>query len=111
VVAMTVKSLRGLLVGSFIALVVPISSYVLAILVENGIAPYDQTHSLLNLIGLLSWISLFLLGPIGIVIAGRSAGVRSPGAWLTLVILAVPLFAIIWFFCVASLSGALGNPF
>src|SRR5665811_2014584 len=46
VVAMTVKSWRGLVVGAFIALVVPISYWVLALLVENGIAPYDQTHAL-----------------------------------------------------------------
>jgi hypothetical protein len=111
VVTMTVKSRRGLGVGGFIALVVPISYLVLALLVEKGIAPYDQTHSLLDLIGLLGWISLFLLGPVGIVIAGRSAGVRGAGAWLGLTIVAVPVFAFVWFVCVATLSGALGNPF
>ena len=56
-------------------------------------------------------ISLFLLGPIGIVIAGWSAGVRGAPAWLALIIVAVPVFAFVWFVCVASLGGALGNPF
>src|SRR5450756_2192079 len=79
--------------------------------VENGIAPYDQTHALFGLLGLLGWISLFLLGPIGIVIAGRSAGVRGALAWLALLMWALPVFAFVWFVCVASLSGALGNPF
>jgi Transposase len=93
------------------ALVVPISYWVLALLVENGIAPYDQTHALFDLLGLLGWISLFLLGPIGIVIAGRSAGVRGALAWLALLIVAIPVLAFVWFVCVATLSGALGNPF
>jgi hypothetical protein len=109
---MTVKSKGGLAVGVFIALVVPISYWVLALLVENGIAPYDQTHALfVGPLGLIGWISLFLLGPIGIVIAGWSAGVRGAPAWLALIIVAVPVFAFVWFVCVASLGGALGNPF
>ena len=108
---MTAKSWRSVMVGASIALVVPISYWVLALLVENGIAPYDQTHALFDLIGLLGWISLFLLGPIGIVIAGRSAGVRGALAWLALLIVAIPVLAFVWFVCVATLSGALGNPF
>lgn len=108
---MRVKSRRGLVGGAFIALVVPISYWVLALLVEKGIAPYDQTYALLNPLGLLGWISLFFLGPIGIVIAGRSAGVRGAGAWLGLTIVAVPVFAFVWFLGVATLSGALGSPF
>ncbi len=107
---MTVKAWRGLVVGAFIALVVPISYWVLALLVENGIAPYDQTHSLLNLLGLIS-LSEVLLGPIGILIAGRGAGLRGAIAWLALIIVGVPVLAFIWFLCVATLSGALGNPF
>ena len=107
---MTAKSWRSVMVGASIALVVPISYWVLASLVENGIAPYDQTHSLFDLLGLLGWISLFLLGPIGIVIAGRSAGVRGALAWLALLI-AVPVLAFVWFVCVATLGGTLGNPF
>jgi hypothetical protein len=108
---MTVKSRRGLGVGMFIALVVPISYWVLALLVENGIAPYDQTHALFGLFGLLGWISLFLLGPVGMVIAGRGAGLRGAFAWLAVIIVGVPVFAFIWFVCVATLGGALGNPF
>jgi hypothetical protein len=109
---MTVKAGRGVLVGAFIALVVPISYFALALLVENGIAPYDQTHDLfLGPLSVLGWISLFLLGPIGIVIAGRSAGLRGAAAWLGLIVAAVPAVAFVWFVCVATLGGALGNPF
>src|SRR5450759_1082011 len=111
VVAMTVKSWRSVMVGASIALVVPISYWVLASLVENGIAPYDQTHALFDLIGLLGWISLFLLGPIRIVLAGRSAGVRGALAWLALLMWALPVFAFVCFVCAASVSGALANRF
>jgi hypothetical protein len=106
----TGRSWHGLVIGAFIALVVPISYLVLAVLVGKGIAPYDQTHSLLNLFG---WISLseILLGPSGIVIAGRSADLRGAIAWLALIIWAVPVLAFVWFLSVATLSGALGNPF
>jgi hypothetical protein len=112
VVAVTVKSMRGLGVGAFIALVVPVSYWVTALLVEHGITPYDEMHALYDgPLGLLGWISLFLLGPIGIVIAGRSAGVRGVLAWLALIIVAVPVFAFVWLMGVATLGGALGNPF
>jgi hypothetical protein len=107
---MTVKSRWGLLIGAFVALVVPISCLVLALLVENGLAPYDQTHGLLDQLGLISLSEVFL-GPIGIVIAGRSGGMRSAGAWIAAFVVGVPGLAIFWFLCVATLSGALGNPF
>jgi hypothetical protein len=108
---MTVKSRRGVLVGAFIALVVPISYLVVALLVENGIAPYDQTHDLfLGPLSVLGWISLFLLGPIGIVVAVRAAGLGR-GEGVAVGIVALPVSAIVWFMCVATLGGALGNPF
>jgi MFS family permease len=94
---MTFESRRGVLVGAFIALFVPTSDLLLAQLVGNRIAPYEQTRSLLDVIGLLSWTSLFVLGPIGIVIAGRSGGVRGALAWLALLIVALPLYAVAWF--------------
>jgi hypothetical protein len=106
---MTVRSRRGLVGAAFIALVVPISYWVLALLVENGIAPHDAVRPQLNLLG---WISLseILLAPTGIVIAGRSAGVRGASAWIALIIVAVPILAVVWFLCLVTLSGALGNP-
>ena len=51
----------------------------------------------------------------GIVVAGRSAGLRGAIAWLELIIVAapvpVPVLAFVSFLFVATLSGALGNPF
>lgn len=108
---MTIKSQRGAAIGAFIALVVPISYWVLAVLVQNGIAPYDQIHALLGTLGLLGLISLVLLGPVGIVITGRSLGVLGAPGLIALTICAVPVLAVVWFVCVATLSGALGNPF
>ncbi len=108
---MMVESWRGLGVGAFIALVVPISYVVLARLVEVGIAPNDQVHTL---VPLLDWI-LFplgvLLGPIGIVVAGRSAGIRGAFGWLVLMIVAVPALAYLWFISALLYSGATGRPF
>lgn len=107
---MTVKSRRGVVIGAFIALVVPISYWVLALLVENGIAPYDQVRPQLDVLGFIS-LSEILLAPIGIVIAGRSAGVRGAIAWIALIIVGIPVLALVWLLSVATLSGALGNPF
>ena len=107
---MTVKSWWGLAVGLFIALVVPISFLVIATLVENGLAPQDQLHASMGALTAIA-LSEVLLGPVGIVIAGRSAGVRGAIAWLAVIIVAVPVLAFVWFVCVATLSGALGDPF
>jgi len=107
---MTITSRRGLVVGLGIALAMPISYWVLALLVEHGIAPYDQMKALLNPLTAIAETEL-VLGPIGIGIAGWSAGVRSAFAWLALFIVGIPVLAIVWFFCVVTLSGALGEPF
>ncbi len=108
---MTIPSRRGVVAGAFIALVVPLASLVLAGLVENGLAPYAEMHDRLSLFGLFDWISLFLLGPIGIAVVGRSAGLRHPSAWVALILVSVPVLVAVWFAGAASLSGALGNPF
>jgi len=108
--AMAVKSWRGLGVGAFIALVVPTSYLVLARLVELGIAPSDQVHPL---VPLLDGILLYgvALGPIGIVVAGRSVGIRGALGWLVLMIVTVPALAYLWFISALLYSGATGRPF
>jgi len=108
---MTVKSWLGVAAGAFIALVVPISYLALALLVKTGIVPSAQMQTLVHS---LDWI-LFpwgvLLGPIGIVVAGSSAGVRGGCAWLVLIILAVPALASLWLYGALELGAATGNPF
>ena len=107
--ARTVKSWRGLGVGAFIALVVPISFLVLARLAEAGITPSDQMHTLVPLLDTILFSGV-LLGPIGIVVAVRAAGFGR-GEGVAVGIVALPVSAIVWFMCVATLGGALGNPF
>ena len=108
--AMTVKSWRGLGVGAFIALVVPTSYLVLARLLEVGIVSRDQVHPLVQFLdGLFPW-GVFL-GPIGVVIAGRSAGIRGGCGWLVLMIVVVPALASLWLAGVFAYGAATGNPF
>jgi hypothetical protein len=108
-VAITVKSRWGVAIGVCIALVVPVSYWALALLVQNGIAPYDQTHALLGTLGAVA-LAEVVLGPLGIGIAGWWGGVRG-ATLLALVVLALPVLAVVWFLSVVTLSGALGEPF
>jgi quinol-cytochrome oxidoreductase complex cytochrome b subunit len=101
----------GVAAGALIALVGPISFWLLATLLDDGIAPHDQIRPFLDLIGLIGWVSLALLGPLGIVVVGRSAGIRRVESWIAWLVIALPSFAALWFVSVAMMSGALGNPF
>ena len=109
--AMVAQFWRGLGVGAFIALVVPTFYLVLARLLEVGIVSRDQVHPLVPLLDtiLLPWG--VLLGPIGAVVAGRSAGIRGVFGWLVLMIVAVPALASLWLASVFAYSGATGRPF
>jgi hypothetical protein len=109
--AMTVESWRGLGIGAFIALVVPASYLVLARLLEVGIVSRDQVDPLVPLLDgiLLPWG--VLLGPIGVVVAGRSAGIRGAFGWIILIVLTVPALASLWLAGVFAYSGATGRPF
>jgi len=62
-------------------------------------------------IGGLLWASLLILGPVGIAVAGWSAGVRGWGRWLALLVWSLPLYAFFWFGSAARFSGTMGNPF
>jgi len=52
-----------------------------------------------------------LLGPIGIVVAGRAAGIQSRLAWFNLFVVGIPVLAWLWFIGVASVGGLAGEPF
>ncbi len=108
--AMTVQSWRGLGVGAFIALVLPISYAVLGRLLEVGIVPRNQVHPFLPLLDSILFPYGVLLGPIGVVVAGRSAGVRGAAGWLVLMIVTVPALACLWIFSILLYSGATGRP-
>jgi hypothetical protein len=102
---------RGLGIGAFIALVVPTSYLVLARLVEVGIAPSDQVHTLVHSLDKILFPWGVLLGPIGVVVAGRSAGIRGALGWLVLMIVVVPALAFLWFSSVLAFGAAIGEPF
>jgi hypothetical protein len=108
---MSIQSRRGLVVGLGIAFAVPVASLLLPLLIQNGLAPYDAVRPMLNTFGFLTWASLAVLGPVGIVIAARSVGVRGVLGWLATLMLAGPAYIVVWFAGAVSLSGALGNPF
>jgi hypothetical protein len=107
---MTMRSRLGVIFGAFIALVVPVSFGIYAYLLGNGIVALEAEPSTMEALTSIALTEL-LLGPIGIVIAGMAAGLRRMSAWVSLFVVAVPGLAIFWFICVATLSGALGNPF
>jgi DNA-directed RNA polymerase subunit RPC12/RpoP len=109
--AMAVTSWRGLWVGAFIALVVPTYYLVLARLVEVGIVSSDQVHTLVHSLDTILFPWGVLLGPIGVVVAGRSAGIRGVFGWFVLMFVAVPALASLWLFSVLVYSGATGRPF
>jgi hypothetical protein len=109
--AMTVNSWRGLGVGAFIGLVVPTVYMVLARLLEVGIVSRDQVHPLVPILDGILFPWGVLLGPIGVVVAGRSAGIRGGFGWLVLMIVAVPPLASLWLAGVFAYSGATGRPF
>jgi hypothetical protein len=108
---MAVKSWRGLGLGAFIALVVPASCLVLARLLELGIVSRDQVHPLVPLLDTILFPWGVVLGPIGVVVAGTSAGIRGGFGWLVLMIVAVPPLASLWLAGVFAYSGATGRPF
>lgn len=110
---MAVRSLRGVMVGAFIALVLPISYTVFALLLSNGIVQFTREGQLNELISslVLNAAAGFVLALLGLVIAGRAARLRSGWAWLGLIVIGVPVLALVWFITYATLGGAMGSPF
>lgn len=104
----TVRSWRGVAIGALIALIVPVFIIVLSLLVDIGALSGDQVD-----VPWVIWVlvSEVVIGPIGIVVAGWSAGVRSMPGWTLLLISAVPLLAGVWLIAVLMYGGATGNPF
>jgi hypothetical protein len=95
-------------IGGLIALVVPAFIFVISLLVNIGALSADQVD-----VPWVTWIlvSEVVIGPIGIVVAGWSAGVRGMPGWVLLVITAVPLLAAVWLASAFMFGGATGSPF
>jgi hypothetical protein len=107
---MTVRRWWGLWAGVFVALVVPASYYVLALLVQSGTVHLETRDDGMQTITAIA-LSEAILGPLGIVVAGISAGLRSAVGWFVLLLVGLPGLFFVWFLCVATLSGAMGAPF
>jgi hypothetical protein len=110
---MALRSRRGVIVGAVIALALPISYAVFALLLTNGIVQFTREGLLNELISSLSLNAAagFVLALLGIVIAGRAARLQSLWAWLGLMIIGLPVLAFVWFITYATLGGAMGSPF
>lgn len=99
-----------MVIGAFLAMVVPISFLTVAKLMDFGIVLIVRESSTMQSLTSIA-LTEALLGPIGIVIGGRSARIRGAMAWLGYTVVAVPVLVFVWFVCVVTLSGALGSPF
>lgn len=115
----SIRSWLGVGAGAVIALALPISTWILG-LGLGGVAmtveqvrlrdiAIEQARPFADLISSTALAEL-LLGPIGVVIAGRSAGVHGTIPWLVLVAATIPVLAIVWLLGLLTMSGALGSP-
>jgi hypothetical protein len=105
-----VQSARRVLIGAGIALVVPISFLMVGQLLLGRVLTFERGPDTMDILTRIA-LSEIILGPIGILVVGSAIPLRRPLAWLLLWLVGVPLLAVIWFLCVATLSGALGSPF
>lgn len=107
---MAISSKPGVALGAMLVIAFPAGSFLLGSLVASGAAPYDQVHALFGFLGFIGWLDLFILGPSGIILLVRAGGLRGSAALIAGIAL-VPVFLVLWFIGVATLGGALGNPF
>ena len=104
------RKIAGTVVGVALALAIPVSNGVVAALWSTGVLQLDPEGALVK--GLEApGLAGILLGPIGIVVAGWFAGVRTFPGWFVLIVLGIPLLTILWFYAIASLGGLAGEPF
>jgi hypothetical protein len=107
---MSRRQIAGTIVGIVLAFAIPVSNGVVALLWGGGAVQLDPDGVFVK--GLEApGLAGILVGPIGIVIAGWFAGVRTFSTWFVLIVLGIPLLTILWFYAVASLGGLSGEPF
>jgi hypothetical protein len=100
----------GTIVGIVLAFAIPVSNGVVAVLWSSGVVQLDPEGAFVK--GLQApGFAGSLLGPIGIVVAGLFARVRTFSGWFALIVIGIPLLTIFWFYAVASLGGLAGEPF
>jgi len=104
------RRVAGTIVGIVLALAIPVSNGVVAALWSSGVLQLDPEGAFVKSLE-APGLAGILLGPIGIVVAGWFAGVRTFSGWFALIILGIPLVTILWFYAIASLGGLAGEPF
>lgn len=103
------RSRGGFLLGAVVALSVPIASLVVGYASKAGLVHLNVDAQ--GMVGVnLAELSVIVLGPIGIVIAGRSLGARGGLAWFVVIVVAAPLVAFAWLIGRIYLSNAAGFP-
>jgi hypothetical protein len=100
----------GALPGLVIALGLPLAIGLVAFLWDRQVINPEPNGPFIQTLQALAPLEL-LLGPVGILVFGLSAGLRNLISWLALILIAVPLLAFAWFVAVASLGGLAGEPF
>lgn len=106
---MRIRAVLQVITGAVVALVVPVTFRIYAQLLEEGVVTLVRDGSTMSVFTTIA-LTEVILGPLGIAIAGKGAGLRRASAWIVLVVVAVPVLALVWFVCIATLSGAIGSP-
>ena len=103
------RSRVGFLFGAFVALIVPIISLAIGYAWKAGLVHLNIDAS--GMVGVnLVELTEIVLGPLGIVLAGRSLGAHGGLAWFVVIVVASPLVAFSWLIGRLYLSGAAGFP-
>jgi len=100
----------GVIGGLLLALTLPLVNLLVGFLWANQIVTFDPDGPV---IGALQATALWEVGlePIGLVVALRSARMRSALGWFNLFLVGIPISAWLWFLGVASVGGLAGEPF
>ena len=100
----------GVILGLMIALALPLANLIVANLGERGIVVFDPEGAVIQALKVTFAWEIFL-GPLGILVIGSSAGVRSFPGWSALILVALPVLGFLWFLGVAMVGGLSGSPF
>ena len=102
------RPLGGILAGAVVALALPLAYWVLGLGLERDLLIDDQVRQLAGVLTSIAPAEL-VLGPLGLLLAGRSAGIRGTAAWAVVVLVLAPALAVIWLLGLLTLGGALGS--
>jgi hypothetical protein len=99
---------RSFAAGAFAALVLPLAYWILGLGLEQDRLTVEQVRPVAGILTSIAPAEL-VLGPLGIWLAGRAAGLRGTAPWAIVVLVLTPLLAIFWLLGLLTLGGALGS--